>query len=565
MRSGQQGIVGGKTALHPERKGKAGPLAVQCHVDAATGKIKRKTEVTATRRNFYDYEYDADGRLFRVFRNELLQEQYLYTGIGQREVKSNGWANESVKYFYGGDGCLYLAASVPAMIRFEYDGRGNLALREEGQRQTAYVYKDTRLQQVVLPGGGRIQYLYDQKGKNPVGPGATYYGSARKENLAMEYAWRDITRLASCFDHRTKMRYDFAYDGNTLVRVRLRGHAVSRLLRTNANDTELFVDCDQVNTPKVFTDRLGREVKYVDYDSFGIILDDTYPELFIPIGFAGGLLGRDTQLVRFGYRDYDPSVGRFTCPDPLGDTGGDHDVYDYCVDDPVNLSDPWGLFGMNGLSGFMHQQGLKEWEAQAKKVKPDHQTPEGLRQINKELEKPDTVGTPEFEQRVQENEAKAYGWGSSSRKTAQYLYGTKDDATLAKLGITPPPKADMEEMRKKPGHSRELEKELPEDPSPVRVEMTRDQLNKENELRWKKEESTVTTEQMAQDYVNNAARYALEDIKDPHNIVGAAAGAGGAVVLGLKGAAKILGSQAIGKGTAWGLKNLEEKGKGKNN
>lgn len=39
--------------------------------------------------------------------------------------------------------------------------------------------------------------------------------------------------------------------------------------------------------------------------------------------------------VHFGYRDYDPNMGRFTAPDPLGDTGGDHDLYDYCIDDPV--------------------------------------------------------------------------------------------------------------------------------------------------------------------------------------------------------------------------------------
>ncbi len=72
---------------------------------------------------------------------------------------------------------------------------------------------------------------------------------------------------------------------------------------------------------------------------------DTYPELFIPIGFAGGLVDRHTGLVRFGFRDYMPELGRFTCPDPLGDTGGDHDLYDYCVDDPVNMVDPEGLRG----------------------------------------------------------------------------------------------------------------------------------------------------------------------------------------------------------------------------
>ncbi len=47
--------------------------------------------------------------------------------------------------------------------------------------------------------------------------------------------------------------------------------------------------------------------------------------------------------MRFGFRRYNPSVGRFTAPDPLGDTGGDHDLYDYCVDDPVILAAPTGL------------------------------------------------------------------------------------------------------------------------------------------------------------------------------------------------------------------------------
>lgn len=47
--------------------------------------------------------------------------------------------------------------------------------------------------------------------------------------------------------------------------------------------------------------------------------------------------------MRFGHRDYDPAVGRFNAQDPLGDTGGDHDLYEYCVDDPVNAVDPRGL------------------------------------------------------------------------------------------------------------------------------------------------------------------------------------------------------------------------------
>lgn len=89
----------------------------------------------------------------------------------------------------------------------------------------------------------------------------------------------------------------------------------------------------------------GSVFKQFSYDSFGNVLEEQGADVHIHIGFAGGLTDQDTGLVRFGFRDYDPETGRFTCKDPAGDTGGDHDLYDYCVDDPVNALDPKGLLG----------------------------------------------------------------------------------------------------------------------------------------------------------------------------------------------------------------------------
>ncbi|MDQ7834232.1 MAG: RHS repeat-associated core domain-containing protein, partial [Humidesulfovibrio sp.] len=59
--------------------------------------------------------------------------------------------------------------------------------------------------------------------------------------------------------------------------------------------------------------------------------------------FAGGLFDADTGLTRFVWRDYDADTGRFTALDPLREKGGDSDWYGYCVDDPVNRVDVWGL------------------------------------------------------------------------------------------------------------------------------------------------------------------------------------------------------------------------------
>ena len=63
----------------------------------------------------------------------------------------------------------------------------------------------------------------------------------------------------------------------------------------------------------------------------------------MPLGFAGGLHDRDTGLVKFGFRDYDPEVGRWTAKDPIGFKGGSTDLYGYSSNDPINLVDPTGL------------------------------------------------------------------------------------------------------------------------------------------------------------------------------------------------------------------------------
>jgi RHS repeat-associated protein len=86
----------------------------------------------------------------------------------------------------------------------------------------------------------------------------------------------------------------------------------------------------------------GVVAQRMEYDAFGRVLEDTWPG-FQPFGFAGGLYDWDTKLVRFGARDYDPGMGRWTAKDPIGFAGGQANVYVYVGNDPVNRVDPEGL------------------------------------------------------------------------------------------------------------------------------------------------------------------------------------------------------------------------------
>jgi RHS repeat-associated protein len=81
------------------------------------------------------------------------------------------------------------------------------------------------------------------------------------------------------------------------------------------------------------------------YDSFGRVTSDSSPG-FQPFGFAGGLYDADTKLVRFGARDYDAEIGRWTNQDPILFNGGQANLYVYAGNDPVNRQDPTGLWGL---------------------------------------------------------------------------------------------------------------------------------------------------------------------------------------------------------------------------
>jgi RHS repeat-associated protein len=101
-----------------------------------------------------------------------------------------------------------------------------------------------------------------------------------------------------------------------------------------------------VGSLRAVFDGSGAIVKQIDYDSFGNILSDSNPGLNVPFGFAGGLHDVDTGLVRFGYRDYDPEVGRWTAKDPIGFGGGDTDLFGYVQNNPLYFIDPYGESAM---------------------------------------------------------------------------------------------------------------------------------------------------------------------------------------------------------------------------
>jgi RHS repeat-associated protein len=85
---------------------------------------------------------------------------------------------------------------------------------------------------------------------------------------------------------------------------------------------------------------------------------NTYDENGVPastnlgrFGFTGGVFLPEIGMYEFRNRVYNPSIGRFMQPDPIGTAGGPN-LYAYAGGDPINSIDPSGLASFTTAPGL---------------------------------------------------------------------------------------------------------------------------------------------------------------------------------------------------------------------
>ncbi len=96
--------------------------------------------------------------------------------------------------------------------------------------------------------------------------------------------------------------------------------------------------------PEQLTEADGHDVWRATYRVWGNTLEEVREPYFIEeqnLRFQGQYLDRETGLHFNTFRFYDPDVGRFTTPDPIGLAGG-LNLYQY-TPNPLTWMDPLGL------------------------------------------------------------------------------------------------------------------------------------------------------------------------------------------------------------------------------
>ncbi|MEW2320830.1 RHS repeat-associated core domain-containing protein [Streptomyces griseoincarnatus] len=240
-----------------------------------------------------------------------------------------------------------------------FDKAGNLTSQDGSKNtcpgSTTYTYNDAS--ELTGKNGSTTGWSYDKLGNEAAGASTT----ARTNET-----WTDYSQLSTITAGGKS--YDLVHAGTSnYERTKLGSawfhHTALGLASTTTNGVDTGFIREPAGTLNSMT--TGGKSYYYLTDATGNVLglaDDagkrTHTYAYGPTGlprgttteavpqryrYAGAYLD-PTGLYKMGHRYYDPSLGRFTQPDP---SGQETNPYLYAAGDPINNSDPTGLYSID--------------------------------------------------------------------------------------------------------------------------------------------------------------------------------------------------------------------------
>jgi RHS repeat-associated protein len=266
-----------------------------------------------------DTEYDEADKLLHYG-----TKAYSWNAFGQLSSMTDSANGETTAYEYDLFGNL-LSVALPdgRTIEYEVDGAGRRVGRREldvdGNEISfrGWIYRDLLrpIAEVDALGNVVARYVYSD-------------GDGARQNGIDQLS----TRLGANQDT------SLGFSGSNVP------EAIELLDEFGAVTQTLALSINQVGSVQLVTDAASGDVaQRIEYDEFGRVVFDSAPGTQ-PFGFAGGIFDTETELVRFGARDYSPTIGRWLRKDPIRLRAG-HNGYQYVYGDPIGFVDSTGFDG----------------------------------------------------------------------------------------------------------------------------------------------------------------------------------------------------------------------------
>ncbi|WEL63311.1 RHS domain-containing protein [Pseudomonas sp. CBSPGW29] len=254
--------------------------------------------------------YDAAGNLFDGYRvNGLIKHNRVHVYQDKR-------------YRYDRFGRLSEKRIGSSRIqRFEYDAEHRLICIHQQQGSMAQ----------------RIVFNYDPLGRRI--SKQVYNGDASEANNRTLFHWQGLRMLEEVQDGRPSL-YVYADPGSYEPLARIDGKPGSEAI--------FYFHTNLAGLPEQLTDTNGNTVWHSEYQAWGKTRDEWLDRQAggeQNLRFQGQYLDRETGLHYNTFRFFDPEVGRFTQPDPIGLAGG-LNLYQYAPN-PIGWIDPLGLVAVD--------------------------------------------------------------------------------------------------------------------------------------------------------------------------------------------------------------------------
>ena len=285
--------------------------------------------VTDTVTDIATKHYDYDD-LYRLTHALAEGESFTYDPVGNRLTYKGGstWTNNEANQLKSGEGVTYT-----------YDDSGNRASKTDGTGTVAYLYDyENRLTQVKVNGTTIASYEYDalnRRIRKDAGGAVTEYVYL-PEGLYSEYDGTGTETKRYLYNPQATFMTD----------------PLAMIQGTNA----YYYHNDHLGTPQLMTDATQHVVWQAEYSAFGEA-NMTIHAVTNNLRFPGQYYDAETGLHYNYHRFYDPGVGKYFTPDPIGLAGGIN-LYVYVENNPINFTDPTGLkcgpgpLGMTPLLDF---------------------------------------------------------------------------------------------------------------------------------------------------------------------------------------------------------------------
>ena len=327
-------------------------------------KDNRTTTMLESLDNFGEklsYTYDDNGNIETIRKNGVLQETYHYDVLNQLVRADSAAQNKSFVYAYDAGGNIlsvkeyaYTTGALGTAVKtvnygytdgtwkdlltsyagqtITYDGIGNPLSYRDGLSMT---WRNGRELASLTKNGVTASYLYDESGlrtKKTVGGVVTNYHVI---NGVLYGEYTGSHRLLYMFDE-AGTRYSFLYNGSTYYYV-FNGQGDVIGITDGYGNMLARYTYDAWGKPLTITDGAGADVSG----------NASHIANVNPFRYRGYYYDKESGLYYVGSRYYDPQTGRFINADGYVSTGQGltgNNMFAYCGNDPINRSDPSGLF-----------------------------------------------------------------------------------------------------------------------------------------------------------------------------------------------------------------------------